>query len=97
MTDDDVKDLKKDRFEDFWEEVSELTDGAAGWWRYECLLRFALALGTEHDATGDVERGFSTMNIIHQNEQRNQMEQDTLNAHMHIKAGVDGKEVTKTC
>ena len=65
--------------------------------RYEILPRFALGLGTKHDATGDVERGFSTMNLIHQNKQRNTMEQDTLNAHLLIRAGVEAKEVTKLC
>ena len=97
VTDDDVKDLDKDQFESFWEAVSELTDGAADWQRYEVLLRFAFAMGTKHDATGDVERGFSTMNIIHQNKQRNQMEQDTLNAHLHIKAGMESHDVTRNC
>ena len=77
--------------------VGNITDGAAGWLRYEILPRFALALGTKHDATGDVERGFSTMNLIHQNKQRNSMEQESLNAHLHIKAGVEAKEVTKIC
>ena len=97
VTDDDVKDMNKDDFEDYWENVSKLTEGAADWQRYEILPRFAMALGTKHDATGDVERGFSTMNVIHQNKQRNLMEQDTLNAHMHIKAGVEGKDVTMKC
>ena len=97
VTDDDVKELEKETFEDFWEEVGKITDGAAGWLRFEILPRFALALGTKHDATGDVERGFSTMNLIHQNKQRNSMEQETLNAHLLIKAGVEAKEVTKIC
>ena len=97
ITDDDVMELKKDNFEKFWKDVSELKDGAADWPRYEILPRLALALGTKHDATGDVERSFSTMNIIHQNKQRNSMEQDTLNAHMHIKTGVEGKEIIETC
>ena len=95
ITDDDVKELEKENFEEFWKGVSELTDGS--WCRYEILPRFALALGTKHDATGDVERGFSTMNIIHQNKQRNCMEQETLNAHMHIKTGVEGQEIVKAC
>ena len=97
VTDDDVKELCKDTFEEFWDDVGKLTDGGAGWLRYEILPRFALGLGTKHDATGDVERGFSTMNLIHQNKQRNAMEQDTLNAHLLIKAGVEAKEVTKNC
>ena len=97
VTDDDVKELCKDTFEEFWDDVGKLTDGGAGWFRYEILPRFALGLGTKHDATGDVERGFSTMNLIHQNKQRNAMEQDTLNAHLLIKAGVEAKEVTKNC
>ena len=97
VTDDDVKEIEEESFEDYWEQVGKITDGVAGWLRYEILPRFALALGTKHDATGDVERGFSIMSLIHQNRQRNSMEQETLNAHLLIKAGVEAKVVTKDC
>ena len=56
VTDDDIKDeIDKDcGFEQFWEDVGNLTEGGAGWLRYEVLPRFALAMGTKHSATGDV-------------------------------------------
>lgn len=86
VTDEDVKELDKDGgFEQYWQEVGDLTEGAAGWCRYKVLPRFALAMGTKYTATGGVERGFSRMNLIHQNTQRNMMAQSMLNAHMHIR------------
>ena len=98
VTDHNVTDIEKDKgFEFFWENVAELTDGAGGWVRYEVLPRFALAMGTKHNATGDVEREFSVMNLIHQNKQRNRMLQDSLNSHLHIRSGVESKENRSKC
>ena len=98
VTDDDVTEIEKDKgFEFFWENVAELTDGAGGWVRYEVLPRFALAMGTKHNATGDVEREFSVMNLIHQNKQRNKMSQDSLNSHLHIRSGVESKDNRSKC
>ena len=88
---------KEKGYEHFWTEVGNQTDGAAGWERYEVLPRFALAMGTKFSATGDVERGFSQMNMIHQNKQRNEMSQDMLDSHMHIRSGVESKENRKKC
>jgi hypothetical protein len=99
IMDDDVKeDISKEQgFEQFWTDVGDLTDGEAGWTRYEVLPRFALGMGTKNSATGDVERAFSTMNIIHQNKQRNAMSQDMLDAHMHIRSGVESKDNMNKC
>ena len=99
VTDDDVRDMDESNvgFEQFWEDVGELTDGGGGWIRYEVLPRFALAMGTKHNATGDVERAFSIMNLIHQDKQRNRMSQDTLNSHLHIRSGVESKENRSKC
>ena len=54
-------------------------------------------MGTKHNATGDVEREFSVMNLIHQNKQRNKMSQDSLNSHLHIRSGVESKENRSKC
>ena len=54
-------------------------------------------MGTKNSATGDVERGFSSMNLIHQNKQRNCMHQDTLYAHLHIRSAVECEENIKMC
>ena len=81
VTDEDIKVLDKNDFEQFWTEVANVREG--GWCKYDILPRFALAMGTKNSATGDVERGYSIMNLIHQHRQRNSMSQDTLNAHLH--------------
>jgi hypothetical protein len=99
VMDDDVKeDISKEQgFKQFWTDVGKLMDAKAGWTRYEVLPRFALGMGTKNSATGDVERAFSTMNIIHQNKQRNAMSQDMLDAHMHIRSGVESKDNMNQC
>ena len=74
-------------FEHSWLEVGKLLTGS--WPKYEILGRFALALGTMYSATSDVERQFSKMNLIHQSAQRNSMSQETLNAHLNIKSGIE--------
>ena len=62
-----------------------------GWKKYEVLPHFALALGTKFNSNSEVERGFSLMNYIHQNKQRNCLSQDSLNCTLHIKSAVDSK------
>ena len=95
VVDDDIKDLDKNDFENFWKNVGNQKDG--DWRKYEILPRFALAMGTKNSATGDVERSFSSMNLIHQNRQRNCMHQDTLDAHLHIRSAVESEENIRKC
>ena len=57
----------------------------------------ALSMGTKNFSTSYVERGFSHMNLIHQNRQRNCMTQDTLDAHLHIRSGVECDKNIKNC
>ena len=54
-------------------------------------------MGTKNSSTSDVETGFSHMNLIHQNRQRNCMTQDTLDAHLHIRSGVESDKNIKNC
>ena len=85
-------------YEKYWLSVGEISDNSDGKWkRYEVLPRFALAMGTKYDANGDVERQFSVMNSIHQNVQRNRMSQETLDALLHIRSGIESKENLQDC
>ena len=95
VVDDDVKEIDKKAFEPFWEAVGDLEEGE--WQKYEVLPRFALSMGTKNSATGDVERSFSNMNQIHQNKQRNCMSQETLDANLHIRSGVECEKNWKSC
>ena len=95
VVDEEVKEIEKKNYEIFWKAVQSLKEG--NWRKYEVLPRFALSMGTKNSATGDVERGFSSMNLIHQNRQRNSMSQDTLDAHLHIRAGVECEENINKC
>ena len=95
VVDEDVKVLEKKDYEGFWKSVGDLQEG--DWPKYDILPRFALAMGTKNSATGDVERSFSTMNLIHQNRQRNCMRQETLDAHLHIRSGVECEEIIEKC
>ena len=84
-------------FDQFWDQVANLTDGEARWKRYSILPRFALAMGVKYNDTSCVERSFSLMNIIHQNKQRNGRDQDTMNSNLHVRAGVESKEKKIKC
>lgn len=99
VTDEDVQELDKNvDYEKYWLSVGEISDNSDGKWkRYEVLPRFALAMGTKYDANGDVERQFSVMNSIHQNVQRNRMSQETLDALLHIRSGIESKENLQDC
>lgn len=95
IVDDDIISLTTSDYEKYWIDVGNLTEGA--WPKYEILPRFALAMGTKNSSTSDVERGFSTLNLIHQNRQRNRMSQETLDAHLHIRSGVESANNISLC
>ena len=96
VVDEDVKEIDKSlKFEDYWKEVGNLTDG--GWKRFNILPSFAVALSVLFSSNSEVERHFSLMNNIHQNKQRNCLSQETLNAILHIRSGVESSLVRKNC
>ena len=90
VTDEDVKMLDKSvDITDYWNNVGEITDGAAAWKRYEILPKFCIALGVIFVSNSEVERTFSLMNNIYQNKQRCGLSQQSLNSILHIKSGVE--------
>ena len=93
--DEDVGELEESSYEDYWHAVAGLKDGV--WARYEVLPQFAFAIGAKFNDTSGVERKFSDMNLIHQSKQRNQMSQEMLDTHLHVKHGVESKENRKSC
>ena len=98
MEDDDVKNLPKDKgLERYWMDVNSLTTGEENWKRYPLLPRFVFAMMTRYDANSEVERTFSKMNLIHQNKARNSMQQDSLNAHLHIRGGIENDLAKRKC
>ena len=94
--DDDVHEMDRNmRFEDYWKKVDSLMDGT--WKRYRILPAFANALSVVFCSNSEVERQFSFMNNIHQNKQRNRLSQETLNATLLIRSGVESSLVRKDC
>ena len=55
----------------------------------------SFAMMTRYDANSEVERTFSKMNLIHQNSQKNLIQQDTLNAHLHIRGAVESDAIKR--
>ena len=96
VEDEDVKQIDKSSgYECYWKEVASLKDG--GWSRYEILPSFANAMSTLYISNSEVERWFSLMNVVHQNKSRNCISQETLNSILHIKSGVENKQIRKDC
>ena len=96
VTDEDVKEIDKSLpFGEYWRKVGSLTDGS--WKRYNILPAFANALSVIFYSNSEVERTFSIMNNIHQNKQRNCLAQNTLNATLHIRSGVESSLVREDC
>ena len=93
--DEEVGELHCSSYQDYWHAVADLKDGT--WPRYEVLPRFAFSMGTKFNDTSSVERKFSEMNFIHQNKQRNSMSQAMLDAHLHVRHGVESKENLGKC
>ena len=84
-------------YEEYWRSISKLTFGAEKLTKYEVLPTFALALSVKFFSNSEEERTFSLMNNIHQQKQRNNMSQDTLNCYLHVKSGVETKEHREVC
>ena len=97
QTDEDIRLLDKLSYEDFWLKVASLTDGSDSWSRYEVLPYFAISMGVRFISNSEVERMFSLMNNIHSNKHRNAMSQDSLNSYLHIRTGVECKEIRSEC
>ena len=96
IIDDDIKDMDKSlRYEDYWTAVSNLKEGE--WQKYEILPKFAMALSVVFNSNSEVERQFSLMNNVHQNKQRNCLSQESLNAILHVKSGVESSLVRRNC
>ena len=96
--DDEVKMFEKDMdYEEFWLKVSELTEGSAGWTKYEILPNFALGLSAKFNSNSEVERSFSVMNNLHSNKQRNSLSHDALNYILHIRSNVESKAAKNNC
>jgi len=96
IIDDDIKDIDKSlRYEDYWTAVSNLKEGE--WQKYEVLPRFAMAISVVFNSNSEVERQFSLMNNVHQNKQRNCLSQESLNAILHVKSGVESSLVRRNC
>ena len=96
IVDDDIKDMNKSmRYEDYWTAVSDMKEGE--WQKYEVLPKFAMALSVIFNSNSEVEREFSLMNNIHQNKQRNCLSQESLNAILHVKSGVESILVRRNC
>ena len=56
---------------EYWNKVGSLSEGAAGWSKYEILPLFAVSLAAKFNSNSDVERKFSEMNTVHQNKSIN--------------------------
>ena len=94
--DEDVKEINKGlKYEDYWSKVDFLMDGT--WKRFNILPSFAIALSVIFCSNSEVEKGFSVMNNIHQNKQRNCLSQQTLNATLHIRYGVESSLAQQNC
>ena len=96
-TDDNVASWSDKKYEEFWTDVSMLTEEETEWKKYPTLGRFALALGTAFDSNSEAERAFSVQTDIHRNPRRNLMGHDTFDAHMQIHFGVEGKGSKELC
>ena len=84
-------------FEDFWSQVSLLTEGDNHWEKYTILPRFALSLGTTFNSNSETERAFSVETDIHRDPKRNQMSQETFDSHMQVHYGVEDKKSRDSC
>ena len=87
--------MKGLRYEDYWSNVDSLMDGT--WKIYNILPSFAIALSVIFYSNSEVERGFRVMNNIHQNKQQNCFSQQTLNATLHIRSGVESSLAQQNC
>ena len=56
-----------------------------------------MALSVVFNSNSEVERQFSLMNNVHQNKQRNCLSQESLNAILHVKSGVESSLVRRNC
>ena len=66
--DEDVKVLDKSlNYEDYWSKVANLELGSSDWKKYEVLPLFAVGLAIKFISNSEVERKFSLMNNIFQN------------------------------
>ena len=84
-------------FEDFWSQVSLLTEGDNHWEKYTILPRFVLSLGTTFNSNSETERAFSVETDIHCDPKRNQMSQETFDSHMQVHYGVEDKKSRDSC
>ena len=76
-------------YQEYWKAVAGMKEGE--WPKYDVLPRFALALGAFFNSNSEVERAFSVQTDIHRDPKKNRMNQDSLDAHMNIRFGVESK------
>ena len=95
--DEEIMDINKEKYSEYWEEVKELKDGSAEWQRYKVLPRFALALGTLLNSNSPGERMFSIQSSIGNNKAKNRLKQDSLDAMLQVREGIESKKARKQC
>ena len=98
QVDDVVEQIASTKYNSYWNEVSEITEGEEKIWKkYEVLPRFAKALGTPFNSGSSMERAFSRETDITRDPKRNRMSNETLDAHMQIHYGVECRESRSKC
>ena len=95
--DDDIMDIRKEKYSEYWEGVRDMKDGSADWQRYKVLPRFALAMGTLLNSNSPGERMFSIQSSIGNNKAKNRLKQDTLDAMLQIREGIESKRAKDAC
>ena len=95
--DEDILGGVSEPYGDYWLSVGTLTEGAAGWSRYTILPRLAIALGTFFNSAGANERMFSILGRYGDDKTKNRLEQDTMDAMLQIRDGIESKTARSIC
>ena len=94
-SDDELKEVKNNIFESFWNEVGEVTEG--GWKKYEVLPRFAKGMATLFNSNSECERWFSIQTKLSRDPSRNRTSQKMFDTHLQVKSGTESTISRKGC